>query len=147
MSPLLDRLQSELSAARKAQDKPALLLLGTILADLRNRELELRRELTDEDGVDVIRRGIKKRRESMEMYRVGARPDLADTEAAEVALLERYLPAQVDPEEIRAAVRGAIAAGATSVGTVMARVMPMFKGRAEGGEISALVREALAASG
>lgn len=147
MSSLLDRVQSELNAARKAQDKPLLLLLGTILSDIKNREIELKRAVTDEDSIDVVRRGIKRRRESIEMYTKGGRADLAEKESAEVTMLERYLPAQVDPEELRAAVRAAIAAGAANVGAVMGKVMPAFKGRAEGGQISAIAREELAARG
>lgn len=147
MSSLVARIQAELNVARKAQDKPALLLLGTLLSDFRNREIELRRDLTDDDAVEVVRRGIKKRRESIEMYTAGGRGDLAAQEAAEVAMLERYLPARVDPAEIRAAVRAAIAAGAANIGAVMGRVMPAFKGRAEGGEISEIAREELAARG
>lgn len=144
MSSLVDRVQAELNAARKAQEKVALLLLGMLLSDFRNREIELKRPLADEDAIEVVRRGIKKRRESIEMYTAGGRSDLAEKEAAEVTLLERYLPARVDPEEIRAAIRDAIAAGAANVGAVMGRVMPVFKGRAEGGEISAIAREELA---
>jgi uncharacterized protein len=147
MSSLLDRVQSELNVARKAQDKPLLLLLGTILSDIKNREIELKRAVTDEDAIEVVRRGIKRRRESIEMYTKGGRPELAEKESAEVTMLERYLPAQVDPEELRAAVRAAIAAGAANVGAVMGKVMPAFKGRAEGGQISAIAREELAARG
>ncbi len=147
MSSLLDRVQSELNAARKAQDKPLLLLLGTILSDIKNREIELKRAVTDEDAIEVVRRGIKRRRESIEMYTKGGRPELAEKESAEVTMLERYLPAQVDPEELRAAVRAAISAGAANVGAVMGKVMPAFKGRAEGGQISAIAREELAARG
>src|SRR5689334_5621445 len=98
---LLARLQGDLTAARKAQDKPRVLLLGTILADLRNREIELKRDLTDEDVVEVLRRGIKKRRESVEMYDKGGRADLAATERAELDLLSTYLPAQVSDDDIR----------------------------------------------
>ncbi|MCC6773090.1 MAG: GatB/YqeY domain-containing protein [Gemmatimonadaceae bacterium] len=147
MSSLLERVQAELSTARKAQDKPALLLLGTILSDLRNREIEQRRPMTDDDALEVIRRGIKKRKESVEMYAAGARHDLAEQERAEVALLERYLPAQVDSDEIRTAVRAAMAAGATTVGAIMGRVMPAFKGRADGAQITGIVREELASLG
>ena len=147
MSSLLARVQAELNAARRATDKPATLLLGTILSDIRNRALELTRELTDEDVVEVIRRGIKRRRESVEMFTSGARHDLAAKEAAEVAVLEQYLPAQVSTDELRAAVREAVSQGATTVGAVMAKVMPAFKGRAEGGTISTIVREELAARG
>ena len=120
------------------------MLLGVTISEARNREIELRRALTDDDVVDVIRKGIKKRRESVELYTKAARTDLADKEQAEPALQEMYLPAKVDPEELRAAVRAAIASGATNIGAVMARVMPQFKGRAEGGTINALAREELA---
>lgn len=144
MSTLETRLQEELTAARKSQDKPATLLLGTVIADVRNHAIALKKDLTDDDVIEVLRRGIKKRRESIEMYEKGGRADLADKERAEVGMLERYLPAQVNPEEIRAAVRAAIAAGAGNVGAVMGKVMPQFKGRAEGGTINAIVREELA---
>ena len=76
MSALSDRLQAELNASRKAQDKPATLLLGTILADVKNKRIELMRDLTDDDVIDVLRRGIKRRRESVEMYVKGAREEL-----------------------------------------------------------------------
>lgn len=145
MASLLERVQSELTAARKAQDKALTLLVGTLLSEIKNREIELKRAVTDDDAIEVVRRGIKKRRESIEMYTKGGRSDLAEKEAAEVVMLERYLPAQVDPEEIRAAVQAAIAGGAANVGAVMGKVMPAFKGRAEGGTISAIAREELAA--
>ena len=144
MSDLMARLQADLNASRKAQNKPATLLLGTIIADVKNRAIELRRDLTDEDVIDVLRHGIKKRRESVEMYANANREELADKERAEVTLLETYLPAAVDHEEIRAAVRAAMAAGAANIGAVMGKVMPQFKGRAEGGTINAIVREELA---
>lgn len=142
---LLARLQEDLNAARKAHDKPQVLLLGTILADARNREIELKRDLADEDVVEVIRRGIKRRRESVEMYDKGGRTDLAAAERAEVDLLAKYLPAAAGESEIRSAVVAAIEGGASNVGAVMGKVMGQFKGRAEGGVINAIVREELAA--
>ena len=142
-APLLSRLQADQATARKAQEKDRVMLLGVTISEARNREIELRRALTDDDVIDVIRKGIKKRRESVELYTKAGRVDLADKEQSEAALLELYLPAQVDPEELRAAVRAAIASGATNIGAVMARVMPQFKGRAEGGTINALAREEL----
>ena len=144
MSALLAQLQTDLTTARKAQDKPRTLLLGTILADIKNRKIELRREPTDDDVVEVLRKGIKRRRESIEAYDKGGRADLSDKERAEVTALEQYLPAQVGNEEIRAAVRAAIEAGAANIGAVMGKVMPQFKGRAEGGTINAIAREELA---
>ena len=84
MPPLLARLQADLNAARKAQDKARVLLLGTIISDVKNREIELKRDLTDDDVDRLLRRGIKRRRESIEMYDKGGRADLAATERAEV---------------------------------------------------------------
>ena len=146
MSELLARLQGDLNASRKAQDKAGTLLLGTVLSEVKNRKIELRRDLTDDEVIDVLRKGIKRRRESIEMY-AGKRDDLAEKERAEVALLEGYLPASVDPEELRAAVRAAIDGGATQIGAVMGKVLPQFKGRAEGSTINAIAREELSKQG
>jgi uncharacterized protein YqeY len=143
MAALAQRLQSDLNASRKGGDKARTLLLGTIIADVRNREIELRRDLTDDDVIDVLRRGIKKRRESIEMYEKGNRTDLAEKERYEAEALGAYLPAAVSDDELRAAVRAAIASGANNIGAVMGRVMPQFKGRAEGGVISAIAKEEL----
>ena len=143
MSALLARLQADLTTARKAQDKAKTLLLGTILADIKNRKIELRRDPTDDDVIDVLRKGIKRRRESIEAYDKGNRKDLSDKERAEVTALEQYLPAQVSTDEIRAAVRAAIAGGAANIGAVMGKVLPQFKGRAEGALVNAIAREEL----
>ncbi len=146
MPPLQDRLAAELNAARKAQDKALTLVLGTILSDTKNREIELKRALTDDDVIDVLRKGVKRRRESVEAYEKGGRAELAAQEAAEVVVLERYLPAMASEDDIRDAVRAAIAAGASGVGPVMGAVMPRFKGRADGGMINRVVREELGKS-
>jgi uncharacterized protein YqeY len=147
MAELIERLQQDMNAARKAQDRAAVTLLGTIIADARNREIELRRDLTDDDVVEVLRRGIKKRRESAEMYEKGGRTDLASAEKQEAELLGRYLPAAVDPEEVRAAIREVIAGGNANMGQVMGAIMSRFKGRVEGGAINAMVREELSRKG
>ena len=144
--PLFDTLQSDLNAARKALDKPRVLVLGTILSDAKNRRIELRRDLADDEVIDVLRKGIKRRRESIEMY-AGTRDDLADKERAEVTMLEAYLPAAVSDDELRAAVRTAIAAGASQIGAVMGKVLPQFKGRADGSAINAIAREELSKPG
>jgi uncharacterized protein YqeY len=145
MSALLAQLQTDLNSARRAQNRGAILLLGTILSDVKNRRIELQREPTDDDVLDVLRKGIKRRRESVEMYDKGGRKDLADKERAEVAALEQYLPTQASEDDVRGAVRAAIAAGATSMGPLMGRVTPQFKGTAEGSVISRIAKEELAA--
>jgi uncharacterized protein YqeY len=134
-----------MNAARKAQDKDRTLVLGTILASLRNREIELRRPATDEDVVDVLRKGIKIRREAMEQYTAAGRQDLAGAEQRQIGVLEEFLPPAVDPGEIRAAVREVIAGGARDIGKVMAQVVPRYKGRADGKMINQIVREELQA--
>lgn len=147
MSELLARLQGDLNSARKSQDKAGTLLLGTVLSEIKNKKIELRRDPTDADVVDVLRKSIKKRRESIELYQKGNRPELAQKESAEAAALEKYLPAQVSDDEIRTAVKAAIAGGAKQIGAVMGKVLPQFKGRAEGSTISAIAREELAKQG
>ncbi|HET6761691.1 MAG TPA: GatB/YqeY domain-containing protein [Gemmatimonadaceae bacterium] len=147
MSELLARLQGDLNSARKSQDKAGTLLLSTVLSEVKNKKIELRREPADADVIDVLRKSIKRRRESVEMYTKGARKDLADKEMSEAAALEKYLPAQVSDDELRAAVRAAIAGGATQIGAVMGKVLPQFKGRAEGGTINAIAREELSKQG
>ena len=139
------RLQDDLTRARKAQDKPRTLLLGTILSAVKNREIELARAPTDDEVIEVVRRGIKTRRESVAQYQKAGRTDLAVQESGEIVILQEYLPPEVDPAEIRAAVRGAIESGARDVGKVMAQVMPKFKGRADGKVINQIVREELQA--
>jgi uncharacterized protein len=142
------RLTGDLLSARKAQDKPLLLLLSTVVAEVKERvrviENEEKREVQDADVIDVLRKGIKKRRDSVEQYTAANRPELAQKEADEIVLLERYLPAAVDPDVIRAAVVEVIASGVTAMGQVMGKVLPRFKGQVEGSVINAIVREELA---
>jgi uncharacterized protein len=134
-----------MNAARKAQDKDRTLVLGTILANLKNREIDLRRPATDDEVIDVLRKGIKIRREAIEQYTAGGRTDLAATEQAQIAVLAEFLPPEVDPDEIRRAVREVIAGGAKEMGKVMGQVVPRFKGRADGKVINQIVREELQA--
>ena len=147
MSSLLARLQQDLNTARKAGDKAAVTVLGTTIADVKNREIELRRDAVDDEVVEVLRKSIKRRREAIDLYVSAKRDDLAGTERAEMTTLERYLPAQVADEEIRAAVIGAIEGGAANIGAVMGRVVPQFKGRAEGSTINRIAREELSRQG
>lgn len=147
MPALLEKLQSDLNASRKSGDKDRTLLLGTIISDIRNREIEVKRELTDDDVIDVIRRGVKRRKESIEMFGKGNRPELAAKEQAEATALEAFLPAGASEDELRAAVRAAIEGGAKNIGAVMGKVVAQFKGRAEGSTINAIAREELARLG
>jgi uncharacterized protein len=140
-----EALRAALNAARKAQDKDRTLVLGTILANLKNREIELRRPATNEEVAEVLQKGIKIRREAVEQYSAAGRADLAGQEEAQIKVLEEFLPPAVDPAEIRGAVRDAISGGAKDIGKVMAQVLPKYKGRADGKLINQIVREELQA--
>ena len=134
-----------MNAARKGHQKDRTLVLGTIIANLKNREIDLRRPATDDEVIDVLRKGIRIRREAVEQYTAGHRQDLVDAELAQIRVLEEFLPPAVDPDEIRSAVREVIAGGAKDVGRVMGQVLPRYRGRADGKLINQIVREELQA--
>lgn len=143
MSGLADRLRSDLNAARRERDKLRTLVLSTTLSEVRNRQIELGREPTDEDVTEVVSRAIKKRREAAEQIRAVGRTDLADKEEQEAALLLPYMPEQLSEPEVRQMVQDAIAGGAKNVGAVMSVIMPRLKGRFDGRETNRIVREEL----
>lgn len=118
-------------------------MLGTVLASLKNREIELSRVPTDAEVIDVLRHQIKQRVDSVEQYRAGKREDLAAKEEFEIGVLKVYLPPEADPDAIRAAAREAIASGASDLGKLMGILMARFKGTADGKVINQIAREAL----
>ncbi len=120
-------------------------MLSTAIAALENRRLELGRPLADGDVTEVLRKGIRQREDSAAQFRGGGRAELADREEAQIRVLREFLPPSADPAEIRAAVRAAIAGGAADLGKVMGRVLPAFKGRADGRLINQIAREELEA--
>lgn len=147
MGEIADRLSEEIRKAMKAGDRTRLQTLRLLATSVRNREVELGRDLTEEDLVVVATREVKRRKEAAEAYERGGRPELAEKERAEEAVLEAYLPEQLTEEEIRAAVEEAIAAtgasGPGDLGKVMGRVMGRLKARVDGSEVNRLVRERL----
>lgn len=143
MSELGDRLRADLNAARRERDRLRTELLSMTLAEAKNRQIELGRELNDADVQEVIGRAIKKRREAAEQIRAAGRSELAEKEDREAELLTAYMPAQLSEGEVRALVRTAIAGGANNVGAVMSAVMPQLKGRFDGRETNRIVREEL----
>jgi len=143
MPDLLETLRAEQVAARKAGDKDRTLLLGTALAALKNRELESSSPLTDQQVIEVLRKQIKQREDSVEQYNAAQRPDLAGREQAEIEILRTWLPPELDPEVIRIAARAAVADGANDLGKLMGKLMAEFRGRADGKLINQIAREAL----
>ena len=142
-SALLDQVRAALTAARKNRETDRTLLYSTLLSEFGNHSIALGHELNDAESLDVVLKAIKRRKESIEAYQKGNRADLVDRESAELAALEKYLPPAVGETEIRAAVKDAIKGGAKDMGAVMGKVMPVFKGRADGKLINQIVREEL----
>ena len=140
---LATKLRDDLNDARRERDKLRTTVLTTMLSEIRNKEIELQHELTDDEVVEVVNRQIKRRREAAEQMRAGAREELALKEEQEAELLKVYLPQQLSEEDARAIVREAIAGGASDVGTVMKAVMPKLKGKFDGKETNRVVREEL----
>ena len=140
---LSSRIRDDLNVARRERDKLRTTVLTTMLSEIRNKEIEVQHELTDEDVVEVLNRQIKRRREAAEQMRGGGREELAQKEEQEAEMLKAYLPAQLSEEDARMIVREAIAGGASDVGSVMKAVMPKLKGKFDGKETNRLVREEL----
>ena len=145
MSDLLVKLSSSLVTARKAQDKERTLVLSTLVAQAKDHALKLDHPLTAGDVTDVLRKGLKTRLDSIEQFEKGARPDLAEREKAQSKIIAEFLPAAIDPAEVHAAAKAAVAGGAKDIGALMKVLMPQFKGRADGKVINEAAREALQA--
>lgn len=142
-STLKARIQADLNAARKERDKHRTLVLSTLLADVKYREIEDGGEANDDTVLQVVSKGIKQRKDAAEQMRGGGREDLAANEEAQVAVLSAYLPESLSEAEVRAMVREAIAAGVTQVGPLMGILMPKLRGRFDGKEANRIAREEL----
>jgi len=144
---LRDRIADEMRAAMKAREQARVSTLRMLMAAMKNTQVEKGHELDDEEVVEVIAREAKRRRESIDAFEKGGRPELVEKEGAELAVLESYLPERLSDEELAALVDAAIAeTGASSpkeMGNVMKVVMPKVKGRADGTAVSAAVRARL----
>lgn len=140
---LKERMRTELNEARRAKDRLRTSVLTMTLSEVRNREIELGRELDDAAVVDVVSRALKKRREAADQMRAAGREELAEKEDREAALLDAYTPEAMGEDEVRGIVRDAIAAGADDMGAVMGAIMPRIKGRFDGKDANRIVREEL----
>lgn len=153
MSALKDQLQSDLTAAIRAQDELTMATLRMALSAITNAEVSGKeaRELSDDEVVVVLTSEAKKRREAAESFDGAGAADRADRERAELGVLQRYLPEQLTESEINAIVADAVAAaaadgktGPAAMGVVMKVVTPQVRGRADGGQVAAMVKAALA---
>ena len=145
-----ERLAEEYRAALRSGDKLKVSVIRLLTALIKNREVEKRGPLTDAEVMQAISTSCKQRQDSIEQYRQGGRQDLVDKEAAELHILQSYMPQPFTSEEleelVRAAIQEAQAASPKEMGKVMTLLMPKVTGRADGKVVSALVREMLSKS-
>lgn len=147
---ILDQLQNDLKQALKSSEQSLRDTVRLILAQIKNRAIELGEDLidlTDEEIIKVLRREIKKRKESIFAYEKGGRPELAEKEKKELAVLEKYVPPMMSDGDLQRLVEDTIAElggkEAVNFGQVMQAVMKKASGQADGKKVSELVKEAL----
>jgi uncharacterized protein len=145
---LIARIEGELKEAMRERDSERRDALRLVLSSLRSAEKELQRPLNDQEELQVLQRERKRRAEAEEAFRAAGREEQADAEGYELEVLAEFMPEPLGEEELEEIIDDAIAEnGATSLrdlGRVMADVMPQVAGRADGSEVSQLVREKLA---
>lgn len=145
---LKDQLNESMKTAMKARDDLRLSAVRMVRSMVKNREIDQKKELDDQEIIEVISTLVKQRRESIRMYREGNRPDLVEKEEAELGVLLGFLPAQLDTAEIEALVDRIIretgAQGAKDMGRVMKMLSPLTAGKADGKTVSDTVKQKLA---
>jgi uncharacterized protein YqeY len=144
---LRNKLQEDMKQAMRSGDKVRLLVVRTILSDIKYVEIEKQHTLNDAEILQVLSQSAKKHRESITMFKQGNRRDLVNNEEAELAVITGYLPPQASHDEIVAAAHEVIkelgATGPQDKGKVMPKLIARFKGLAEGREISDIVNDLL----
>ena len=148
MPSLKERIDADLKDAMRSKDELGTSVLRMLKSAVKYKEVEPGGHALEDGGVlAVIQTLIKQRRDSVEQFRAGGRPELADKEEREIAKLQSYLPAQMSADELRAEVRSAIAQvgakGPKDMGAVMKELMPRVSGRAEGKAVSEAVKAEL----
>jgi uncharacterized protein len=147
MVSLSERIASDTKEAMKARDKSRVNALRMLRSALGNEQIQVGHELSEDEEIAVLRRQLKQREESAEAYREAGRAEQADSETAEAEVIRSYLPAPMSREEIERVADQAIeetgAAGMKDMGSVMGRAKELSENRAEGRELSAVVRERL----
>lgn len=144
---LKDQIKSDLKNSMKSGDNVSRGVLRLLNSDIKNAEIEKRKELSDNEIIEVVKRSIKRRKDSIEQYKKGGRKDLVDQEEKELKVLEKYMPEQMSEKETRVVIQDVIRkSGATSAsdfGKVMGAAMKEFKGKADGNLVSKIVKEEL----
>lgn len=142
---LKEQLKADMKEAMKAREagKIALSVIRMVNSAIRNTEIDEKRELNDTDILGILAKEMKMRQDSLAEFVKGHRDDLVEQTKAEMAVLEKYMPAQLSEEEIRTIVVNAISSltAPVKMGDVMSKVMPETRGRADGKLVNTIVRE------
>lgn len=150
-SQLKQRITEDMKAAMRARESQRLTAIRMLTAAIKQKEVDERKQLDDAEVLAIIEKLIKQRRDSIEQYRAANRPELAEAEEFELALLSAYLPAQLGAAEVAAEIARAVsesgASGAPDMGRVMALLKPRLAGRTDMGRLSGLVKAALTPAG
>jgi uncharacterized protein len=145
---LKTQMEADVKAAMKARDAETRDAIRYVLSAVKNAEIDKRAELTPEEELKLIRSQVKQRQDSIEQFRAGGREDLAEKEESQVRILERYLPQQMEDDEldqfVKAGIAEAGAEGPKDMGKVMGILTPRSEGRVDGKRLSTAVRNALA---
>ncbi|BBD07786.1 GatB/YqeY domain-containing protein [Desulfovibrio ferrophilus] len=148
MGTLLKKLESDFITAYKAKEEVRVGVLRMLKTAIKNRQVELKAEPSDDDVLDLIARQLKQRKESIEQFSAANRDDLVAIEEAELVILQEYMPEALSPEEVEALVDATIAElgadGMKDMGRVMGAITSAYKGRVDGKHLSGLVRSKLA---
>jgi uncharacterized protein len=139
------KLQEDLKAAMKAGDKPRLMTLRGVIAEITRVEKDVRREANEAEIIQVIKRERARRDEALEFARKANRTDLIEQNEVEAKILEGYLPAALSSDEVKAAIASQLAAGISQIGPLMKALRDQFGARLDGKLASDLVKQALAA--
>jgi len=139
---LSDQIKLDMTGAMKAGDGVRTSTLRMVLSELNYKKIELQRDLTEEDVIGVVQKEAKKRREAIESYTAGSRPEQAAAEKAELEILEGYLPKMMGEQEVKDEMAKRLAdLGEVEFGQAMKVLAPVFRGRADGAVVAKVVKE------
>ncbi len=144
---LKDKIKDDLKASMKSQDKTSMAVLRMLNSDIRNKEIELIKEIGDEEIVKIVKSNVKKRKDAIVLYRQGNRMDLAKQEEDELVVLQKYVPKEMDEAALRGIVKDVISKTglkkSADFGPLMKEVMKEVRGNADGKTVSSIVNEEL----
>ena len=147
MGALTEKIRNDMTEAMKAQEKERLSTIRMLQSAIKNEQINVGHELSDEEAMSIIRKAVKQRQDSIEQYTGAGRTELAEKERSEMELLKTYLPPELSDDELESGIREIIAStGAASkkdMGKVMKEATARFRGRADGKKVQEVVQRLL----